>query len=72
MTERLVFARSLYAKEAVEQAAQDFAELAKIEVIVGDHDVQLVVTEPDPELAPVLMDELANHALFLTVSAARS
>jgi hypothetical protein len=70
--DRLHFARSLYAKSAVEQAARDFAELAKIEIVVGDTEVQLVVTDPDPELAAVLLDELANHALFLTVNAARS
>ncbi len=71
MAEQLLFARSLYAKEAVEQAAKDFAELAKIDVKVRDDEIELSITEPDPDVAPVIVDEIANHALFLTVAATR-
>ena len=71
MAEQLVFARSLYARQAVEQAAKDFAELAKIEVTVRDDEVELSITEPDPDVAHVIVDEIANHALFLTVGTTR-
>lgn len=65
--ERIVFARSLYAVEAVEAAAKTFEHLAKLEVSVESDVVAISMTEPDPDVADVLLDELANHALVATV-----
>jgi hypothetical protein len=70
MAERIVFSRSLYAPEAVEAAAKAFGELAKIDVSIGE-DIEVSLSDPDPDLADVLADELANHALALTVRQAR-
>jgi hypothetical protein len=71
MAEAMTFARSLYSPEAVRAAAEAFAELAKIEVTVAEDEIQLAVSEPDPDVADVLEDELANFALAETVVRAR-
>lgn len=72
MAEVIRFARSLYAREAIERTAAEFAELARIQVTEDNDSIDLVLEDPDPELAEVLADEIANHALFLTVRQARS
>lgn len=71
MAETLHFTRSLYAPEAVQEAARAFAHLATLDVSLGEDDVALVATDIDPEVADVLLDELANHALVLTAQARR-
>ncbi len=67
MAERVLFARSLYALEAVEAAAKAFEHLAKLSVKVEGNDIELSVSDPDPDVADVLTDELCNHALAGTV-----
>lgn len=67
MAERLVFSASLYAPEAVKLAAAAFEHLGKITLEQQDDALVLEMTEADPEVADVLLDELANHALALTV-----
>jgi hypothetical protein len=56
----------------VEAAARAFAHLAKIEVTRHESETKLTLTDPDPELADVLLDEIANHALFGTITRRRS
>ena len=72
MAETLDFQRSLYLPEAVRSAAEAYAELAKIEVTVDDNGVRLEISDPDPDLADRISDELANHALHETIVRTRS
>jgi hypothetical protein len=69
MAERLAFSRSLYAIEAVEAAVKSFEHLAKLEVELsaGGSEISVAMTDADPDVADVLLDELANHALIGTV-----
>ncbi len=67
MAETLVFARSLYAPEAVNEAAKAFEHLARLEVNAREDDIELSISDPDPDVADVLLDEIANHVLALTV-----
>lgn len=69
MPDTLLFARSLYSDAAVADAAKAFEHLAKIEVTDQGEHIELVVSEPDPDVADVIMDELGNFALALTVRA---
>ncbi len=71
MVEEITFARSLYSPEAVRAAAEAFSQLAKLEVTVSDDEIRLAVSEPDPDVADVLEDELANFALAETVVRSR-
>lgn len=63
----ITFSRSLYLPEAVQAAADAFAELAKIEVRVLDGDIEVELDAIDPDVADVIEDELCNHALHQTV-----
>lgn len=67
MTERIAFSRTLYAVEAVQAAVKTFEHLAKLELSVGSDELSLTMTDADPDVADVLLDELANHALVGTV-----
>ena len=67
MAERIAFSRSLYSVEAVEAAVKTFEHLAKLEVKVDGDAISLEMTDADPDVADVLLDELANHALVGTV-----
>ena len=71
MAERLLFSRSLYAVEAVEASAAAFGHLAKLEVRRHENETELVVSEPDPEVAEVILDEIANYALHATITQRR-
>lgn len=68
MAESLKFARSLYAPEAVDEAVAAFSELAKLTVQRHDSETEIVVSDPDPEVADVLLDEIANHVLYQTIA----
>ena len=72
MAETLDFSRSLYLPEAVQAAADAFAELASLTVSPHEGGVLVSISDPDPELADVLADELANHALHETIIRPRS
>ncbi len=67
MAERIVFARSLYAPEAVAAAAQAYAELCTIELSVGTDAIEVTLSDPDESLADVLVDEFCNHVLYETI-----
>ena len=67
MADRVVFSRALYLPEAVRAAAQAYGELATFAVDVSDDDVTVDISEPDPEVASVLVDEFCNHVLHETV-----
>jgi hypothetical protein len=67
MAERIAFSRSLYSVEAVEAAVKTFEHLAKLELRIDGDAIALTMTDPDPDVADVLLDELANHALAGTV-----
>jgi hypothetical protein len=72
MSERISFTRSLYLPEAVEAAAEAHRDLAKIQVNLGNDEIELVIDEPDPDVADVLCDEVANYVLAETVRRLRS
>jgi len=63
----LAFSRDLYAAEAVDEAVRAYAGLARFAVSQGGADVLVEVSEPDPEVADVLLDEFCNHVLNETV-----
>lgn len=67
MAERMAFSRTLYAVEAVEAAVKTFEHLAKLELTIEGDAIALEMTDADPDVADVLLDELANHALVGTV-----
>ncbi len=67
MAERIEFSGSLYSADAVKQAVEAFAHLGKFELESADDRVAVVLSDPDPEVADVLLDELAKHVLALTV-----
>ena len=67
MAETLDFSRSLYLPEAVQAAVDAYAELASLSVAPHDGGTLVTIRNPDPELADVLVDELANHALHETI-----
>jgi hypothetical protein len=67
VTERLAFSRTLYSVEAVQAAVKTFEHLAKLELEIGSSELSLTMSDPDPDVADVLLDELANHALVGTV-----
>lgn len=67
MAEKLAFSRTLYAVEALEAAVKSFEHLAKLELSVEGDAIHLSMSEADPDVADVLLDELANHALVGTV-----
>ena len=68
MAEKVSFSRSLYAPEAVDAAAQAYSELAKISVLHHESETEIEVSDPDPEVADVLLDEIANHVLYQTIA----
>jgi len=67
----LSFSRSLYTPEAVRDAVAAYQALARFEVIEGGDDMQVRVSEPDPEVND-LLDEFCNHVLFETVQQFRA
>jgi hypothetical protein len=44
-----------------------YGELATFAVDVRDDDVAVDISEPDPEVASVLVDEFCNHVLHETI-----
>ncbi len=71
MAERITFALSLYAPEAIEAAASAYADFAKVEVEKSDREVVVVideVAEHDPQL---LAHAFSNHVLHETITRRR-
>lgn len=72
MAERILFARSLYAEEAVEAAAEAYRELASFAIVPHASEIELQVSDIDPEFGARLLDEVSNHVLYETVQRARA
>lgn len=71
MTERMTFDRSLYLSEAVDAAAQAYADYAAIALEPGADAVVAVISDaPEHDLATVA-HAFANHVLFETISRRR-
>ncbi len=64
---KVVLNRKLYGVAAVRSAAEDFAELAKIEVDSSGQDLEITFDQVDPDVANVLVDEFLNFALAATI-----
>lgn len=71
MASTLEFSRSLYSPEAIQAAADAFADLAKLDVSAGDNEIRVSVSDVDPDVRDVLEDELCNYALHETIVRAR-
>ena len=63
---------SLYHPQAVEQATRDFARLATIEHQATQTESILQLSDLHPHFGERLVDEIANHALALSVQIWRS
>ncbi len=63
----VVLDRKLYVATAVRSAAEDFAELAQIEVTTSDKGIKVTFDKIDPDVADVLVDEFLNFALAATI-----
>jgi hypothetical protein len=72
VADRILFARSLYAEEAVEAAAEAYRELASFAIVPHAAEIELQVSDIDPEFGARLLDEVSNHVLYETVQRARS
>ena len=73
MSEQTIeFSRSLYDPEAIDEAVAAFGALATFAVVATEAHVRVTMSEPDPDVADVLVDELCNHALAHTVSRHRA
>lgn len=67
MAEVIKFSRVLYRPEAIEAAADAYAELVDIDIDIDDDNVTVTLDNPDPELGEVVYDGFANHALFESI-----
>lgn len=63
----LRLSHSLYDPKAVQSAVADFARLASIEVQAGESESLVRMSDLHPHFGERLVDELANHALALSV-----
>lgn len=65
------FNRSLYLPEAIESAATAYAGLATVAVERGDEATLVTLDDIDPDVADVIEDAFANHALAETITRSR-
>lgn len=70
--EEIRFHRSIYAREAVQEAVKAFADLATIRLVENPEDFLVHIEQPRPNVAAILADELANYALAETVARTRT
>lgn len=68
----LRFHRSIYEPEAIAEAVRAFGDLATITVQENDADTLVVIERPDPEVADMICDELANYALVEAITRSRA
>ncbi len=71
----LAFHRSLYPPQAVESAVAAYADLARFEVDVQEHQTTVTIADIDPDFATFpeeFADSFANHALFEAIGAHRA
>jgi hypothetical protein len=66
------FSRSLYLPEAIDAAAEAYAGLATIEVVRGGDGIEVKFSDVDPDVADVIEDAFANHALAETITRSRA
>lgn len=71
MSDAIRFSRSLYDRAAIDTALEAFDALATFSVAEEDDAFVVTIADPDPDVADVLGDELANHVLGHTVSLRR-
>lgn len=67
MAERVLFSRALYLPEAVRAAVDAYGGLATFAVEQSGDDVAVDISDLDPEVASVLVDEFCNHVLHETI-----
>lgn len=67
MADRVLFSRALYLADAVGAAVEAYGELATFAVVELDDEVAVDISDPDPEVAEVLVDEFCNHVLHETI-----
>ncbi len=72
MSDSLRLHRSLYRGSAIRSSAAAFAHLAQIEVEEGEAEILIRFDAIDPDVAHLLVDAFANHALAATVRAHRA
>ena len=58
-----------YNRLAIEETARDFAEIAKVDVKVGDGAFEVTIHSVDAEAGPVVVDEFLNHCLYRSATA---
>lgn len=63
--------RKLYRRSAVDAAIQAYGELCTPTLRIDGEHYEIVLTDPDPELAPILASEFANYALAETIEGRR-
>jgi hypothetical protein len=68
----LRLSHSLYDPQAVQAAVQDFVRLATVEVQASESESVVRLEDLHPHFGDRLVDELANHALALSVQLWRS
>ena len=66
---KVLLDRRFYKVGAVEEAASDFSELATFDIHSDGKKIHVSVTDIDPDVADVLIDEFLNFALAATVAA---
>ena len=70
MPEVLRFSHSLYTPDAVQDAAEAFAEIATLKLTRDDSETRVEVSWVDPEIGD-LLDHFCNHILHHSIVAAR-
>lgn len=71
MAERVAFDRSLYLPEAVEAAAEAYAEIAKIELAPSEKTVEAVIDQVVDEDPKTVVHAFCNHVLHETITRRR-
>jgi hypothetical protein len=71
MVEQVSFDRSLYLPEAVQAAAEAYAELAKIEVTPSADAVMAVIDQVADEDLRTIVNAFCNHVLHETIARRR-
>lgn len=71
MAERITFDRSLYLPEAVEAAAQVYADYAAIAIEAGGDAVVAVISESAEHDLAEVAHAFANHVLYETIARRR-
>lgn len=68
---KLFFSRSLYADDAVFAAVEAYEQLATFVVSTREHDLEVTVSNLNPDFEGSVVDEFSNHVLYETVQRRR-